>query len=328
MNAALKAKTILVTGGTGFIGSALVRALLLGGATVRSLDDDSRGSRSRLDDVCADVELRTGDIRNYADVSDAVRSVDAVCHLAAVNGTETFYREPGRVLEVAVKGMAHVLDACREHDVPELFLASSSEVYQTPGRVPTDETVALSVPDVLNPRYSYAGGKIISELMTLHCEQTNFQRVVVFRPHNVYGPGMGSEHVIPQFALRMHALLDHADPIPFPIQGTGEETRAFMFISDLVDGVLKIIESGVHREIYHVGTEDEVRIADLVKAVGRHVGRVLDIVTGAAPPGGTPRRCPDTTKLKALGFSPKVDLETGLQHTLSWYLEHAKELTS
>src|ERR1700747_2408768 len=80
--------------------------------------------------------------------------------LAAVNGTKFFYTRPELVLEVSVKGMLNVLDACLAHGVGELFVASSSEVYQTPAKVPTDETAALSIPDPLNPRYSYGGGKI------------------------------------------------------------------------------------------------------------------------------------------------------------------------
>ena len=84
-----------------------------------------------------------------------------------------------------------------------LVLASSSEVYQTPPQVPTDESAPLVVPDPLNPRYSYGGGKIISELMAINYGRKYFERVLIFRPHNVYGPDMGFEHVIPQFALRL-----------------------------------------------------------------------------------------------------------------------------
>src|SRR5437588_512623 len=150
-----------VTGATGFIGSALVRALLKSGNDVRALDNESRGSRHRLSDVESQIERVHADVRDPAAVARAVQGMDTVCHLAAVNGTEFFYTQPDLVLEVAVKGMLNVLDACVAHGVGNLFVASSSEVYQTPAQVPTDETVALSIPDPLNPRYSYAGGKII-----------------------------------------------------------------------------------------------------------------------------------------------------------------------
>ena len=99
--------------------------------------------------------------------------------------------------------MINVIDACRKQKVGRLMLASSSEVYQTPPHIPTDETAPLTVPDVLNPRYSYGAGKLISEVMAINFGRKFFERVLIFRPHNVYGPDMGFEHVIPQFALRL-----------------------------------------------------------------------------------------------------------------------------
>src|SRR4051812_16048508 len=93
-------RTILVTGGTGFIGSALVKALVAAGARVRSLDNDSRGLRTRLSDVAADVELIVGDIRDPTIVNRAAAGVDSVCHLAYVNGTEFFYSRPELVLDI------------------------------------------------------------------------------------------------------------------------------------------------------------------------------------------------------------------------------------
>src|SRR5262249_13029923 len=147
------------------------------------------------------------------------------------NGTEFFYSRPDLVLDVAVRGMVNVLDACREHAIGDLVLASSSEVYQTPPAIPTDETVPLSIPDVLNPRYSYGGGKLACELLAINFGRVGFERVAIVRPHNVYGPDMGREHVIPQFALRMASLCNEtAGRLRFPIQGSGLETRAFVYI--------------------------------------------------------------------------------------------------
>ena len=133
---------ILVTGGSGFIGSALVKALVRGGHKVRVLDDNSRGAPRRLKDVEKDIEFIAGDIRDASAVTAAVRGMDEVHHLAYVNGTEFFYTKPELILEVAVKGMMNVLDACARHGVRELVLASSSEVYQTPPRVPTTAPTA------------------------------------------------------------------------------------------------------------------------------------------------------------------------------------------
>ena len=314
-------RRILVTGGTGFIGSAAVRALVKAGAKVRVMDNDSRGSRRRLADLASEMELVIGDIREPAEVKRAARDVDVVLHLAAVNGTEFFYSKPELVLEVAVKGMMNVLDACIENGVKELFTASSSEAYQTPPVIPTPEAVPLAVPDPLNPRYSYGGGKIISELLTVNYGRKFLERAVIFRPHNVYGPDMGREHVIPQFIRRLKDLAAREPGrLRFPIQGSGKETRAFLFIDDFVQGLLTVMARGQHLNIYHIGTGEETAIADVAHAVARCLGREIEVVPGDLTAGSTPRRCPDIGKLRALGFAPQVPLATGLARTTSWYM--------
>ena len=314
----------LVTGATGFIGSALVRALVTNGHRVRALDDESRGSRHRLREQESEIEWIQGDVRDAATVMRAVKGVDAVCHLAAVNGTEFFYSRPELVLEVAVKGMINVLDACIENGVGELFVASSSEVYQTPPEVPTDESVPLSIPDPRNPRYSYGGGKIISELLTINYGRKKLRRAVIFRPHNVYGPDMGWEHVIPQFALRMQEICSQTQgPITFPIQGSGMETRSFVFIDDMIAGLLKVIEKGEHLGIYHIGTDAEVTIKELAQEVATYFDREIQIAPGQLQAGSPLRRCPDIKRLRALGYTPVVSLKQGLAATIPWYMNNA-----
>lgn len=313
-------RRILVTGGAGFIGSAVVRGLLARGAHVRVLDDQSRGSARRLADL-PDVEFREGDIRDAPAVQAAVAGVDAVCHLAYVNGTEFFYQRPDVILEVAVKGMINVLDACVAHGVGELLLASSSEVYQRASVVPTPEAVQLVVPDLTNPRFSYGGGKIISELLAYHYGQSKLSRVLIVRPHNVYGPDMGREHVIPQFADRVVRSGTPADSgsLPFPIQGTGQETRAFIHIDDFTDAFVRVLEQGRHREVYNIGTDEEVTVAEVAHLVAQALGRTIAIEPGPLQPGSTPRRSPDITKLRALGFVPRVPLAEGIRSTVTWY---------
>ena len=239
------------------------------------------------------------------------------------------------MLDVGVRGMINVIDACRKNNVGTLMLASSSEVYQTPPQVPTAEDAPLSIPDPLNPRYSYGGGKLISELMAINYGRKFFERVLIFRPHNVYGPDMGWEHVIPQFALRLHSWRRRSasGPLRFEIQGSGRETRSFCFVDDLVAGVLAMREKGEHLGIYHVGTMEEVAIAELAKRVAKAAGREIALVSGPLQAGGTPRRCPDISKLARLGYKPRVPLDAGLKTTLDWYWRNADlapkgELTS
>ncbi len=325
MTTRMTGKKILVTGGTGFIGSALIRSLLSTGAHVRSLDDNSRGAATKLGDAQHRIERLTGDIRDAAVVRNAVRGVDCVCHLAYINGTEFFYTQPELILEVATKGIMNVLDACIAEDVRELVLMSSSEVYQAPPVIPTDETVPLVVPDLLNPRFSYGGGKIISELLAVNYGRKHFDHMLICRPHNVYGPDMGREHVIPQFVLRIKEIGERqpAGVLDFAIQGSGEETRSFIYIDDFVRGLLRIMETGDRLGIYHVGTEREISIRDLAHLVAATCDREIRIVPGELLAGSTPRRCPDVRKLRNLGFEPEVRLEEGVRRTAAWYMSNA-----
>lgn len=324
----MKKKKYLVTGGTGFIGSALVKRLVKEGHKVRVLDNDIRGAAERLKEVADKIELVKADIRDAQAVQSACKDIDSVIHLAYINGTEYFYNMPELVLEVGVKGIVNVIDGCIKENVKELVVASSSEVYQTPQKVPTDETASLIVPDPLNPRYSYGGGKIISELLAINYGRKHFDKVVIFRPHNVYGPDMGWEHVIPQFVLRMKEICksNKEKKIKFPIKGTGNETRAFVFIDDFVDGLMLALEEGEHLNIYHIGTMEEISIEKVAVEVGKYFGKEIEIIPGEAVKGGTKRRCPDITKLNKLGYEPKVSFEKGLKITAEWYDQNADKI--
>lgn len=304
---------ILVTGGTGFIGSALVRMLLQQNHTVRVLDDNSRGALRRLPN--ADIEFLEADIRDATKVARACQGMDAVCHLAYINGTEYFYSKPALVLEVGVKGMLNVLDGCRQAGVAELHLMSSSEVYQTPPVIPTPETVPLMVPDPLEARYSYGGGKIISELLAINYGRQDFSRVTIVRPHNVFGPDMGFQHVIPQFVQRMHASQEAV----FPIQGSGQETRSFIDIEDFAEGMRIVVEKGEHLQIYHLGNDQETTIIEVAQCVARSLQKEIELQPGELLSGSTLRRCPDIAKVRQLGFSPRVSLAEGIDRYVSWY---------
>lgn len=315
-------KKILVTGGTGFIGSSLVKALVNQGGWVRVLDNGSRGSMRRFKDFNGKFEMKEGDVRDPKIVEEACKDIDCVIHMAYINGTEFFYTKPELILEVAVKGMMNVLDGAIKNNVKEFFLASSSEVYQTPNIIPTPEEVPLVVPDPHNPRYSYGGGKIISELLILNYGRKFFKRAVIFRPHNVYGVDMGWEHVIPQLTLRIKKLMADTDGnglVALPIQGSGKETRAFIYIDDFVEGFLKVLDKGKHLGIYNIGTMEETSIKQLAQDIGRCFSRQVKLLPGKLTKGSTLRRCPNTEKLKNLGFKPKFSLKKGLQETVQWY---------
>jgi nucleoside-diphosphate-sugar epimerase len=322
----------LVTGGAGFIGSALVKRLAERGDQVTVLDDMSRGQPERLNGV--PCQIRHGDVRSMYDVLMAIHGVDTVIHLAYLQGTQTFYSEPREVLDVAVRGMTNILTACAQSGVSDLMLMSSSEAYQVAPVVPTPEDVPLTVPDPLNPRYSYGGGKIACELMSLAWARTGvLDRCTIVRPHNIYGPDMGREHVIPEFCLRMNELAVRPEyngtetvtqPIPFPIQGTGEETRSFCWIGDCVAQLELLLNRASGSSIYHVGTMDERSIRAVAYQVAGAYNRTVKIIPGSLPKGSPPRRLPDTRKIRELHGSPlpSTPFSEGVRLTAEWYKTH------
>jgi UDP-glucose 4-epimerase len=325
-------KRVVVTGGCGFIGAYLVKRLVRDGWDVAVVDSMVRGDASRLAEVADDVELFTSDVRDQAALEKAFAGAEVVMHLAAINGTENFYTQPELVLDVGMLGALAVVNAGRAAGVPDLVVASTAEVYQTPAVVPTPETIPLMLPDSLNPRYSYGGSKIVSELIAFNYGRDHYRQVQVFRPHNVFGPNMGWKHVEPQFIMRALAAKDALPPddphgkAPFDIQGDGTETRSFCYVDDVVQGILTMYASGGHREIFHIGSDEEISILDLAGRIGTIVGVDLDIRPGEAPTGGTPRRCADITKMRSLGWSPEVGLDEGLQRTVAWYREHRDDV--
>jgi len=318
----------LVTGGTGFLGSAFVRKLVARGESVRVLDNGLRGKTTRLGDAAKHVDMVEGDVRNYDDVKKACKGVERIWHFAMINGTEFFYSHPDLVVDVGVAGTLNAIKAGIECGAKEMVIASSSEVYQTPPVVPTPETVPLVIPDPSNPRYSYGSSKAIAEVMAFSFAKA-FERTMIFRPHNAYGADMGWEHVIPQFALRVADLIaEHGTkkPIPFPIQGDGSETRAFVHVDDFTHGLECMIEKGKDRQVYHLGTDVETRIADLAHLVAGSLGATIELKKGELLKGSTLRRCPDISKArKDLGYAPKVPLEKGIVDVAKWYRDHAGE---
>ncbi len=314
-------KKVLITGGTGFIGSGLVKGLVDRGYSVRVLDNQFRGNNRRLDDYLEKIELIEGDICDRDTVFQAVEGMDIMYHLAFINGTKYFYEIPEKVLEVGVKGALNSLEATMEFNLERYILASSSEVYQTPTKIPTNESERIYLEDITNPRYSYAGGKIISELLALNYLRKTDTDCVIFRPHNIYGPDMGWEHVIPELMKKIQQASNNFSKksIKLEIQGDGSETRAFCFIDNAVEGFIICGEKGGDGEIYHVGEMNEITILRLIQQMGNVLGIDIEIIPGELQPGGTPRRCPDTAKLAELGYSPSVSFQKGMKRSVEWY---------
>jgi nucleoside-diphosphate-sugar epimerase len=312
----MKKKTFLVTGGTGFIGSNISKLLVNKNYSVKIFDDNSRGSIYNIKNFKKKIKFIKGDIRNKELLNNVLQNTDAVIHLAYVNGTEHFYSKPVQVLDIAVKGILNVIEGCIKNKVKELYLASSSEVYQTPNKIPTDEHESLKIPNIFNPRYSYGGGKILTELMGIHYGKKYFKKLIIFRPHNVYGPNMGYEHVIPQFICRFKKLKNKK----FKIQGNGNETRSFIFIDDFISAFDLVLRKGKHLNIYNIGTEEKIKISKLAHVISRFFNRKIILNKNWIIKGSVKHRCPSILKIRKLGFKKKYDVYSGLSKTIDWYV--------
>jgi nucleoside-diphosphate-sugar epimerase len=308
---------VLVTGGRGFIGRAVSRALAAARHDVAALDN---GWRSGVP-APPGVEPIDADVRDAAAVRAACEGADIVLHLAAIQGTENFYRVPDLVLDVNLRGVLNVAEACADAGVRRLIFSSSSEVYGEPTKFPTPETAPLVVPDPLNPRWSYGGSKIAGELVVINAARQRGFEFAVVRYHNVYGPGMGWDHVIPQFIRRLE--LGEA----FTVQGDGSQRRAFCYVDDAVEATVAAATSGAAgNQILNIGNPGAERsINEVIESLALVSGK--SIVPQYVPfeGGGTLRRVPDVERVTALlGWRPSVSFEEGLRRTYVWYA-HALE---
>ncbi|MDB4154731.1 NAD-dependent epimerase/dehydratase family protein, partial [Candidatus Pelagibacter sp.] len=265
----MKKKNILVTGGTGFLGRSLVNKLS-SEHNVIVFDNDSRGSITKIKNKKNIIPIK-GDIRIFKDLLKLKKyKISQIYHLAYINGTGTFYKKPVEILDVAILGIYNVLKFANLFEIKNILLASSSEVYQTPISIPTDTNERLIVPAIENPRYSYGLGKIFTEFYSYHFSKKNNLNIKIFRPHNMFGPDMGNEHVIPQLLKKIFQKKNlNKKLIKLKIQGSGNETRSFCFIDDAVNQILAINKYGKKNNLYNIGQTKEITIKKLIYFISK-----------------------------------------------------------
>lgn len=323
----VKPKKILVTGGAGAIGLHLTRLLSDQGHEVVSVDNFFRGesdndfkeiiSRPNVTFIEADLASRVG-------WNTLGSGYDYVYHLAAVNGTKLFYEIPHEVLRVDTLATAYALEWFKEKNPKGKILFTSSCETHADASVPTSEDVPLTVPDVYNPRWVYAGTKIIGEQFFIHYGQEYNLRTCIVRPFNYYGPRAGYDHVIPEFIERIQKRMD-----PFPIYGS-DNTRTFCYLPDAVEGIQLVMESdktvgGIYNVSRHHSDEiSMVNLAGKLFDIAGWTPKKLNLKEG--PLGSVKRRAPNVSKVeKEVGWKAKTPLEVGLQKTFDWYQKNPKK---
>jgi nucleoside-diphosphate-sugar epimerase len=317
---------ILITGGAGFIGSNLAKKLLELKNEVHICDNFSRAKKDEFARKILEhpnASLIEADLSNPDEFSN-FEKYDYVYHLAAINGTRHFYEKPDMVLRANLLMCINVLDWFSKTKKGKILFSSSSETYAGTissfgGKIPTPETIELCINDVYNPRWSYGGSKIAGELLFINYARVHKFPMTIVRYHNIYGPRMGFEHVIPNFVERAYKKEN-----PFKVFGL-KNTRAFCYISDAVEATRLALESkNTDMQIINIGNSfEEISIGELAKkivALAKYNPKIIEV---KSPEGSVERRCPDTEKMRNLiGFTPKIKLDEGLEKTFRWYYDY------
>ncbi len=308
---ALRMAKVLVTGGAGFIGSNLVRALLERGDDVRVLDNFSTGNRDNLDGL--DVEVVEGELRSYERVHNAVRGVEVVFHLGALGSVPRSVQDPLTSSAVNVEGTLNVLLAARDEGVRRVVFSSSSSVYGTQSELPVREELAP------NPISPYGVAKLAAERYCISFSRvySSFESVVV-RYFNVFGPRQSpfSQYaaVIPLFITAIAAGQ------PVTIEGDGEQRRDFTYVSNVVDGTLLAADTdGASGRIFNVAASAPASVNQVADAIGRILGKEVARIEAPPRPGDIRDSWADVSAAgEALGWEPRVDLDGGLRSTIEF----------
>lgn len=319
-----EARKVLIVGGGGFIGSNIARRLLADDSYDVTVADNSfpRGMErfneealgTRPPTVIQDDFSRAGAYERLG------LKYDDVYLMAAVVGVNRTLSHPEEVIRVNTGIVHHTLSWLERAKIGRLVFASSSENYAAATdvfgwRIPTPEDVPLVVSDIKHPRWTYAVTKILGEAAFLHAgPKLGFQATVV-RYQNAFGPDMGFRHAIPHIVQRIYA-----GETPCRIYGP-EQTRAFCYITDTVDGTIRAMETPCAAgEIYHIGNDEEITMRVLTRAIGDIMDYRGSYVDAQTYPGSVERRCPDITKSRdELGYVPQVSWQNGLRTTVDWY---------
>jgi len=304
----------LVTGGGGFIGSNVVRALLARGDDVRVLDNFSTGSRANLAGLEGDVQLVEGDLRSYERVHAAVRGAEVVFHQGALPSVPRSVQDPLTTTAVNVEGTLNVLLAARDEGVRRIVNASSSSVYGNTGTLPRVETQA---PDPISP---YAVAKLAAERFCTSFTRVYGMEIVSLRYFNVFGPRQdpSSQYaaVVPRFIRAI------ADDEPVTIYGDGDQSRDFTFVDNVVGANLLAADApGVGGDILNVATGDSVTVNALADAIGAMLGKPVEKAYEPAREADVRASWADVGEAKRLlGYEMRVDFAEGLRRTADYLL--------
>jgi UDP-glucuronate 4-epimerase len=311
-------RSVLVTGGAGFIGSHFSESLVREGIKTICLDnfDDFYDPVIKKRNIAglepsSLFKVVTGDIRDLAFLKDLYRSqpFDAVVHLAARAGVRPSIQNPTLYEDVNIRGTVNILEICREFRIQRLVFASSSSVYGENMKIPFSEDDPADFP--ISP---YGATKRAGELLCFTYHRLYQIDIACLRFFTAFGPRQRPEMAIHKFTR----LIDHGKAVP--MYGDGGSQRDYTYIHDIIDGVFKALVRNRGYEIYNLGESRTTRLIELIETIEKALGKKATIQNLPDQPGDVPITCADITKArKKLGYDPVFDMEEGVSRFVAWY---------
>lgn len=306
---------VLITGGAGFIGSHLADRLVAAGQRVIGVDNFITGSEANLGGLLGNpsFELIRHDISRPLEITG---SLDYVLHFASPASPPDYLRYPIQTMKVGSLGTLNALGIAKGKKA-KFLLASTSEVYGDPQAHPQSEEYWGHV-NPIGPRGVYDEAKRFAEALTMAYHREHQVDTRIARIFNSFGPRMRKEdgRAIPNFITQALARQ------PVTVYGDGTQTRSFCYISDLVEGILRLMEKEYHEPV-NLGNPQEKSLLELARIILRLTGSSSPLVYRPLPVDDPKLRCPDTRRASAqLGWEAKVSLEDGLSRTIEWFRAH------
>jgi UDP-glucuronate 4-epimerase len=311
-------RKVLITGAAGFIGSSLADRLLERGDRVVGIDNfdpyyDTAIKRRNLESALAHDAYRFQelDILNEQAIFDLIgmERPDVIVHLAARAGVRPSLADPNLYHRVNVIGSQHIIDACRAFPVSHVVWASSSSVYGGSTAVPFTEE-----DPVMRPISPYAATKRMNELMGHVYSHIYGLNITMLRFFTVYGPRQRPDMAISKFTR----LMDCGEPVP--MYGDGTTRRDYTYIEDILDGLMKSVDTPFRYEIFNLGESRTITLREMIDTIARHVGKEARIDVQPLQPGDVEITYANIDKARRmLGYDPQFPFDEGVRRYVEWY---------
>ena len=320
-------KKVLILGGAGFIGFNVAKFLAKNRDYQITIADNfmKKNRDEEFDKLVKNFNIKVieDDFSKEEAYNKLDDTYDQVYMMAALVGVDNANTKPHEVIRINTALTLFTLEWIRRSKIGKVVFASTSENYAGTVdafgyKIPTPEEVPLTIQNIAHPRFTYAVTKILGESGFLNYAKMLGFETTIIRYHNVFGPRMGFNHVIPHLVIRFRNGED-----PFKVYGH-DQTRDFCYITDAVEGTVLAMETpAANGQIYHLGTQVEITIGELIHYTGELMHFKGQYINAPTYPGSVSRRSPDVTKSKKeLGFTAKVNWKDGLKKTVDWYNQY------